>query len=912
MIIISIDLVAIFRDVLENFKKEKPSKDSSFVNRIKNVHNNDLKRLVEDITDKNQEYDVEFDPGIVGKWSNPPKINIIKINDLGESDEFLFVEYIFKPGGDSLNLSLKLKKSKNDSENLQNKIVNKLIRSIDFEIPKGFFKDNSNVIIYKNYSEKDLDTKVLIDDLKEIIKFYEKIIPYYKKIIKENESLSLEKALLMEDRNIWSIAPGNRKISKKVWELFKKDGYVAIGWFGSNDDRVSYKDFKSKDEIREKLHKSNKSHVPKMIWDFTNSINMGDIVIANKGKSTVAGIGVVTSDYISPKESDIINEYELVHIRKVKWLITDEFEVGSHFFNIKTLTKLKTNKWNIILEKYASNNEEFRNKLINYLFNNFKEDYFDKEEGKNHFHQYNLLSNKMKDNFSNIVDRWENDEYIADDVWNDLISPKGIFSVYSDSRLFFKKNYNLSDEDLDKTAILFFNTVYKIVKFDADFRLHENVLSDFVNNDYSKGFKSALLSLSLYLLDNDFYLINKKTIDSVELLSGILGVSVTINSNLLEYVENNKKLHEFLIDLSDFVEELADFRVFDEFTHWLCSSGLGAYARSRPLPLVGFEIDISLEKEKDLKLELIPDLIDLGDLKVQNDLLFKICASLNAGKNIILDGTPGTGKTELALAVSSSTVDNLFISDYILTTATSDWTTFDTIGGFMPNKNGELEFREGQFLKAIRQNSWLIIDEINRADIDKAFGQLFTVLSGQEVELPYEINGNRIKISPSEEEKSYFDENTSTYYVGKNWRIIATMNVYDKDSLFDMSYAFMRRFSFITVDIPNNEDYADLIDLWCEDIDQSYCDNLKILLNLNEYRKLGPAIFKDMINYIVERTNLDDSNDVTSEVILSYILPQFEGLESYKLKKLLSFFEEHGFYSKEIKNKLEEYNGMDL
>ena len=35
------------------------------------------------------------------------------------------------------------------------------------------------------------------------------------------------------------------------------------------------------------------------------------------------------------------------------------------------------------------------------------------------------------------------------------------------------------------------------------------------------------------------------------------------------------------------------------------------------------------------------------------------------------------------------------------------------------------------------QKRVLIIDEINRADIDKAFGELFTLLSGNNVDLPY-------------------------------------------------------------------------------------------------------------------------------------------------------------------------------
>ena len=60
-----------------------------------------------------------------------------------------------------------------------------------------------------------------------------------------------------------------------------------------------------------------------------------------------------------------------------------------------------------------------------------------------------------------------------------------------------------------------------------------------------------------------------------------------------------------------------------------------------------------------------------------------------------------------------------------------------------------LEFRDGLFLEAIREGRWLVIDELNRSNFDRAFGQLFTVLSGQSVVLPYEDpdSGKRIVLS---------------------------------------------------------------------------------------------------------------------------------------------------------------------
>ena len=78
---------------------------------------------------------------------------------------------------------------------------------------------------------------------------------------------------------------------------------------------------------------------------------------------------------------------------------------------------------------------------------------------------------------------------------------------------------------------------------------------------------------------------------------------------------------------------------------------------------------------------------------------------------------------------------------YLPTTATTEWTTFETIGGFQPTNDG-LIFRPGMFVEAIEAGRWLVIDEMNRSNFDRAFGQLFTVLSGQAVVLPFKRAGN--------------------------------------------------------------------------------------------------------------------------------------------------------------------------
>ena len=254
----------------------------------------------------------------------------------------------------------------------------------------------------------------------------------------------------------------------------------------------------------------------------------------------------------------------------------------------------------------------------------------------------------------------------------------------------------------------------------------------------------------------------------------------------------------------------------------------------------------------------------LEEVYISEEDYYTLVNLLKNKKNLIVQGAPGVGKTFMAKRLAYSIMGVKDVDRVMMVQFHQSYSYEDFVMGYRPSKDG-FELRDGSFYKFCKKaedddenDYFFIIDEINRGNLSKIFGELFMLIENDK-------RGEKNKI-----QLLYSDE---LFYIPKNVHIIGLMNTADR-SLAMIDYALRRRFAFFDLKPGFN---SNGFKAYQSKIDYSVFDNIinvmeELNMAIKDDETLGEG-FRIGHSYLCNLNEEDDMEEKLNYIVEYEIIP---------------------------------------
>ena len=333
--------------------------------------------------------------------------------------------------------------------------------------------------------------------------------------------------------------------------------------------------------------------------------------------------------------------------------------------------------------------------------------------------------------------------------------------------------------------------------------------------------------------------------------------------------------------MTDMVDEFV--KSFDELLP-LHDFLMGKGSNATPGTATSMDVDEMIDKVLTLDYELA----------IKRNVVRRIILHLLSGKNVVLVGAPGVGKTALAKRILDVVGRKMTGLNYEQAVATAEWTKRDIIGGL----DLEQKFQKGKVTEAAEQGKWLLIDEFNRADINKAFGEMFLAIESKRIPLSEELAEAYALVS--------IPKGQHSITIPKNFRMVCTMNDFDKNLLLtELSFGLITRFAFVDIEPDTDKEQESVknqvLDRFIEsdiEVDEQDYDSCKEQIEayfgfinvVRDVRMIGVRTSIDVIAYFVyaSKENPNEAWSHLDEALCDYLSPQIDRLRKDVIDKVKS------------------------